>query len=122
MRRYIQSSAGDVTLCKFILVPMDMIISILITILLLAFVSVITYIIFNFVYLKKENEDNNYEFNDYDFPCNNVIDTNSIDVLKETKDLVKGSMRLNQMMVETDENIEKMRISIVIPQKTNKII
>lgn len=25
MKRYIQSSAGDVTLCKFILVPMDMI-------------------------------------------------------------------------------------------------
>lgn len=99
-----------------------MIISILITILFLAFVSVITYIIFNFVYLKKENEDNNYELDDYDFPCNNVINKNSIEVLNDTKDLVKCSMRLNQMMVETDENIEKMRISIVIPQKTNKII
>lgn len=94
-----------------------MIISILITAIFFAFVSVITYIIFNFVYLKKENEDNNYEFNDYDFPCNNVIDTNSIDVLKETKNLVRGSVRLNQAMIETDENIEKMRINTVIPQK-----
>lgn len=99
-----------------------MLISILITILFLAFVSVITYVIFNFVYLKKENEDNYYDFNDYDFPYNNVVDRNSIEVLNDTKDLVRSSMRLNQMMVETDENIEKMRISIVIPQKTDKII
>lgn len=94
-----------------------MITSFLITILFLAFVSVITYVIFNFVYLKRENEDSYYDFNDYDFPCNNVVNKNSIEVLNDTKDLVKGSMRLNQMMVETDENIEKMRISIVIPQK-----
>lgn len=99
-----------------------MIISFLITILFLAFVSVITYVIFNFVYLKRENEDSYYDFNDYDFPCNNVVNKNSIKVLNDTKDLVRSSMRLNQMMVETDENIEKMRISIVIPQKTDKII
>lgn len=99
-----------------------MIISFLITILFLAFVSVITYVIFNFVYLKKENEDNYYDFNDYDFPCNNVVNKDSIEVLNDTKDLVRSSMRLNQMMVETDENIEKMRISIVIPQKIDKII
>lgn len=99
-----------------------MIISFLITILFLAFVSVITYVIFNFVYLKKENEDSYYDFNDYDFPCNNVVNENSIEVLNDTKDLVRSSMRLNQMMIETDENIEKMRISIVIPQKTDKII
>lgn len=98
-----------------------MIISFLITILFLAFVSVITYVIFNFVYLKRENEDSYYDFNDYDFPCNNVVNNNSIEVLNDTKDLVRSSMRLNQMMVETDENIEKMRISIVIPQKTDKI-
>lgn len=99
-----------------------MIISFLITILFLTFVSVITYVIFNFVYLKIENEDSYYDFNDYDFPCNNVINKSSIKVLNDTKDLVRSSMRLNQMMVETDENIEKMRISIVIPQKTDKII
>lgn len=99
-----------------------MIISFLITILFLAFVSVITYVIFNFVYLKRENEDSYYDFNDYDFPCNNVVNKNSIEVLNDTKDLVRSSMRLNQMMIETDDNIEKMRISIVIPQKTDKII
>lgn len=99
-----------------------MLISFLITILFLTFVSVITYVIFNFVYLKRENEDSYYDFNDYDFPCNNGVNRNSIEVLNDTKDLVRSSMRLNQMMVETDENIEKMRISIVIPTKTDKII
>lgn len=98
-----------------------MIISILITVLFFTFVSVITYTIFIFVYSKntskREKKDSNRNFIDYDFPCNNVINQNSIEVLNDTKDLVRGSVRLNQTMIETDENIEKMRISIVIPQK-----
>lgn len=98
-----------------------LLLSIIVTISLVSFITVLAFCLFKIIINKKNSEFNNMQNNiQYEFPFTEEINDTTLKLLNETKHTVSESARLSQGLVHTTDEIRVMNINTVIPTPTEK--